>query len=355
MERRLLQFILVVCLFVPGLYAQSLPSHLSDQEFWRMVSEFSEDGGFFQFDNFMSNEDALQWVIPDLQRQTKPGGVFIGVGPEQNFTYIAALESKMAFIIDIRRQNMLEHLLYKALFELSSDRADFLSKLFSRPRPPGLDSDSPVGLLFERFQPVTADRSLLETNRRAVVEYLTTRGFTLSQDDTGRVAYIYDAFFEGGPDLTYATTRFFNGGQVTYASLMTATDQQGRLHSFLASEAKFRYIQEMQRKNLIVPLVGDFAGPKALRAIGDYLQKSGTTLTAFYASNVEQYLFQHPDQWKKFYANVEALPMDASSTFIRSFTPLPGGTWFSTLAPMMENLRAFREGRLRFYADIMPR
>ena len=66
--------------------------------------------------------------------------MYLGVGPEQNFTYIVALQPKMAFIFDIRRGNMIEHLMYKALFEISTDRADFLSKLFSRPRPAGLDT-----------------------------------------------------------------------------------------------------------------------------------------------------------------------------------------------------------------------
>jgi hypothetical protein len=44
----------------------------------------------------------------------------------------------MAFIVDIRRGNMLELLLYKALFEISNDRAEFLSRLFSRPMPAAL-------------------------------------------------------------------------------------------------------------------------------------------------------------------------------------------------------------------------
>ena len=62
--------------------------------------------------------------------------------PEQNFTYIAALKPKMAFIIDIRRGNLQLHLMYKALFELSSDRADFIFRLFSRKRPEGTELPS---------------------------------------------------------------------------------------------------------------------------------------------------------------------------------------------------------------------
>jgi len=104
-----------------------------------MIEDFSEPGGTFRYENFISNERSIQYVIPELKARPKPGGVYLGVAPEQNFTYIAAIEPKIAFIIDIRRQNMLVHMLYKALFELSPNRADFVARLFSRKRPAGLN------------------------------------------------------------------------------------------------------------------------------------------------------------------------------------------------------------------------
>src|SRR5215467_12436510 len=118
-----------------SIHVANLPDHLTDADFWRMVSDFSEPNGYFQSDNFLSNERGYQEVIPRVRRTVQPGGVYVGVGPEQNFTYIVGLEPKMAFIVDIRRQNMLEHLLYKSVMELSADRADFIGLLFSRPRP----------------------------------------------------------------------------------------------------------------------------------------------------------------------------------------------------------------------------
>jgi hypothetical protein len=128
--------VLSVALQLPGLRAASdtLPTRLTDQEFWRMTEEFSETGGYFRSDNLLSNEMWLQYVIPELLQRTKPGGVYMGVGPEQNFTYIAAIKPKMAFITDIRRGNLHTQLMYKALFELSADRADFVARLFSRKR-----------------------------------------------------------------------------------------------------------------------------------------------------------------------------------------------------------------------------
>src|SRR5262245_43839633 len=127
-----------------------LPSQYSDTEFWRMVNDFSEVGGFFRSDNFVSNETSFQHVIPELRRKTKPGGVYIGVGPDQNFTYIVALKPKLAFIVDIRRQNLLLHLLYKSIIERSDDRAAFLSRLFCRPIPSNLPKDSTPQQLIDR-------------------------------------------------------------------------------------------------------------------------------------------------------------------------------------------------------------
>src|SRR5207245_2534908 len=105
----------------------------------------------------LSNELGFQQVIPSLRETVRTGGVYIGVGPEQNFTYITALQPRIAFIIDIRRQNMLEHMMYKALFELSEDRADFLSRLYARRRPAGLDADATVEMLFARYNELQPD------------------------------------------------------------------------------------------------------------------------------------------------------------------------------------------------------
>src|SRR5262245_37355052 len=98
----------------PAAAADPLPAQLRNSEFWKLVTTFSEPNGYFRSDNFLSNESGYQYVIPELKRAVRPQGVYLGVGPEQNFTYIVALQPKMAFIVDIRRGNLLEHLLYKS-------------------------------------------------------------------------------------------------------------------------------------------------------------------------------------------------------------------------------------------------
>jgi hypothetical protein len=317
---------LAACLFglllVAGVRAadDTLPSRLADEEFWSLVQGFSERPGSFPSDNLLSNERGLQTIIPDLTRKAQAGGVYLGVGPEQNFTYMVALRPRMAFIFDIRRGNMALHLIYKALFELSADRADFVSRLFCRKRPAGLTGSSTVAEIFDAFSRVTTTESQYVANVRAVVSHLTrAHGFPLSADDLLRLQHDYRAFFLYGPAIQYSSNK--NGGrrgtEPTYADLMAATDGNGELRAFLSSEESFRYLKQLETDNLVVPLIGNFVGPKAIRAVGEYLKQRSATVSAFYVSNVEQYLMQD-DTWPRFCANVAALPLDETSTFIRS-------------------------------------
>ena len=346
--------------------ATTLPAKLSDSAFWKLVTEFSEPGGYFRSDNFVSNESTYQWVIPDLLRTTEPGGVYLGVGPDQNFTYLVALKPRMAFIFDIRRQNMLAHLMYKALIEQSSDRADFVARLFSRPRPSGLDSTSTPDAIFGAFQAVPPDSNLYHKNLASIRERLTkTHGFTLSNEDLNTLAYVYEAFVVAGPDITYNFSQgramYGRGRMPSYAELQTETDSDHVRRGYLANEINFRALKTLEANNLVVPLVGDFAGPTAIRTVGAYLKDHNATVTAFYLSNVEQYLFQQSDDWRHFYGNVGALPLDSSSTFIRSV--FNGMGYYRNQGPMMrsEQLLAsmlqqvdlFNAGKLTDYMTVI--
>ncbi|HUK34454.1 MAG TPA: hypothetical protein VLV86_11110 [Vicinamibacterales bacterium] len=329
-----------------ALAADTLPDRFSDEEFWRMATEFSERAGTFQSDNLLSNERWFQHVLPSLVQRAKQNAVYVGVGPEQNFTYIVALKPKMAFIVDIRRGNFDFHLIYKALFEMSADRAEFVSRLFSRPRPDGLDARSTVEDMFAAFAAVQPTDALYSRNMRAIVNQLTkVHQFQLSSADILRMQHIYNAIYVYGPSIQYSTTT--NAGrritrEPTYAELMKAADQGGFEHSFLATEEAFEWLKAFESENRLVPLMGDFAGPKALRSVGQYLTANHALVSAFYLSNVEEYLKQDGKQ-TTFCANAATLPVDDTSTFIRSTrsgTPDLGFELMSELAPMKAELAA---------------
>jgi hypothetical protein len=347
-----------------------------------MVSTFSEPGGTFRFENFLSNEIYFQNVIPALKARVKPGGVYMGVGPEQNFTYIVAVQPRIAFITDIRRQNMNELMMYRALFEMAPNRADFISLLFSRKRPAGLAADSTADALFNAYRSVIEDPALFKKNLQAIQDLLLkTHRFPLKTEDLAGIEKVYSVFFDYGPEINYNSGGSGPGGygrgfaNVTYADLMSANDQQGtssttgKNRSFLATEENYQYIRDMEMRNLIVPLVGDFAGPKAIRAVGSWEKQHAATVTTFYLSNVEQYLFMDRVDGK-FYANVETLPLDATSTFIRSGRAFDGGGFrggrrggpggyggfgglTSMLSPVTDILRSYDAGRIRAWNDVL--
>ena len=134
---------------------------IADDDYWRMTQDFSERAGTFQSDNLLSNERWFQHVVPPLVQKAKQNRVYVGVGPEQNFTYIIALKPKLAFIVDIRRGNFDLHLMYKALFEMSADRAEFVSRFATAWRGMGLTG--PV--LVPRECNLDLDHPAIETGR----------------------------------------------------------------------------------------------------------------------------------------------------------------------------------------------
>jgi hypothetical protein len=349
-----------------------IPLQLDDRSFWRLVTEMSEAGRVFPSENMVSNEPNFQLVLRRLKERVERGHVYLGVGPEQNFTYIAAVQPSMAFIIDIRRQNQLQHLMYKAIFEMSPDRLTFLSVLFSRSRPDRLDEKSTLREILDAYKNAPLDAGLAASNRNRIKDLLVTaHGFPLTTEDLETLDHVHRIFELYGPETAYgstletvdATRGPANGN---FIRILTSTDDQGANESFLAREELFRLVRDMQMRNLIVPIVGDFGGEKALNAVAQYLHENKATVGVFYLSNVEQYLFQRNPRTpnggaQRFYENVAALPLNPSSTFIRvsnntAFKQIyPGFT--THLGLIGATLDAFREKRFLTLRDVfaLPR
>jgi hypothetical protein len=352
--------------------SQPLPDSLSDAEFWSLVTTFSEPGGSFQSDNFTSNEINFPTIAASLADSGPHGGAYIGVGPEQNFHYIAAIRPKIAFQLDIRRQAIVQHLMYKAIFELSADRAGFISLLFSMPRPAGIDTIQSIDKIWYAHRLTRGDSALFTANFPRIRDHLIrTHGFALTADDTASLGLVYRAFFRTGPSISYSGM----STTVNFLLLTAALDQTLTPRSFLASEETYAFIKRMHERNLIVPVVGDFAGPHAVRSVANYLQTHGTRVSAFYVSNVESYLFRN-GVWRDFYANVATLPLDSTSVFIRPYGPIgragramividgvarggnavsiaagSGSLTLEALCPIQAFLRAYNAGRVLAYAD----
>jgi hypothetical protein len=319
-----------------GRRAGTLPATLTDGDFWSLSQQLSEPNGSFESrsgstDNLLSNEMELSTVAAALAKNVPSAGVYLGVGPEQNFTYIAAMRPRIAFIIDIRRGNLDLHLIYKALFEMSANRAEFAARLFSRtPARTPARTSSAAELISALTRAAPVDEATFTGNLKAIVDRLAnTHGFALTAEDRANIEHAYRAFYRFGPSIDYTSSINGRTGRFSsYAMLMASVDSRsGEERGFLASEERFALVKAMESRNLIVPVVGDFAGPRALRAIGAWLKAHGAMVSVFYVSNVEQYLEQK-GVWPAFCANVAALPLDRSSIFIR---PNRGGSSFGQM------------------------
>ena len=340
------------------------PEKLTVGEFARLVHEFSEDGGYFLSDNLTSNETAYLHVVSKLRQLGATGGAYVGVGPEQNFTYIAKIRPRIAFIIDIRRQAIIQHLMFKAIFHLSPNRLQYLSLLLSRPlsKEAGtLPADAQVTDILALIGRAPANDRAYQSNlaalRKAIREDFQ---FPLSDGDQAGLEYVYKSFRTDGLNIAFKMDGMQDGWFPTLKELILEPDQFGKLGNFLASKEDYDFVREMHERNMIIPIVGDFAGKKALAAIGDYLRKNNFIVSAFYTSNVEQYLFQN-GVFSGFVENVRKLPIDERSLFIRAVLNMRynhpaglGGHLLSTfLQQMTVFLKDYEAGLYRDYGDMV--
>ena len=346
-------------------------AHVGNGEEWRRLvtslSALQDQGrqpfghGASSLDFIVSNEDAPHRVVPTIEAEVTPGDVYVGVGPEQNFTYVAAVRPALAFILDIRRENLATHLLYKALFELSADRASFVSRLFSLPEATGLSRTCTAGELLGAYGGGQGSEAMSRDTLGAIVEHLAAHdGWPVSELERTQLARILEWFRSAGPHNARGSGSAANR---SYAELMAAGDDTGRQCSYLASEALFTTVQAMQRDHRIVPCVGDLAGGSTLPALGRYLRDRGLQIGAFYLSNAEAYLFDRRERADRFYADVAGLPLARRCVGIRALngsvsrrlgirSPSGGEKYRTFVSSMRRTLVAFAGGRIRAYRDL---
>jgi hypothetical protein len=298
-----------------GARSRSAPAQLSDEEFWNLSTRLSEPPGVFRHsENLVSNEELFPHTIRLLRAR---GGVYIGVGPEQNFSYIARIRPAMAFIIDIRQENRNLHLLYKALFEASANRLEFVSRLFSREVAAAFDAGASAQDLFAAIDAAAASSSRYDATADMVRNrLLDTHGLPLPAEDLRSIEYALKAFYLDGPGIHYARLLPKDTPGPSYRALMTASDARGVARSYLATEDAFAFVKNLHTRNLIVPIVGDFSGPSAMKGVGDYARQRASVVSAFYSSNVEVYLTNQ--QMTVFCTNLAALPYESGTWFIGS-------------------------------------
>jgi len=286
-----------------------------------LSSTLSEPGGYFDSDNLISNETSYLQVADQLQQLATPGDVYVGVGPDQNFNYIARLKPSWAFIVDIRRQNMLQHLLFAWLLAEADDPYQYLCRLFSRTCPAVTPAEAKAGAksAIDALRPLAPSEEVFGRNLGSVLSHAEgTLGFTLTPQDRTDLRAIYRAFFEEQTEIRFKSFRRpWALYHPTFRTLLEMRSPSGKIGSFLDSAQDYTVVRDLSRQQRIVPIVGDFAGPQAFRAIGDWLRARQLSVSVFYTSNVEFYLLRN-DAFERFAANVKALPTKPDSLLIRA-------------------------------------
>lgn len=364
--------IVAVCL-VTGIGFLSTPGYcppptttrveIDGREYARLVETLSEPEGYFNSDNFISNEVGYLKVLPLFAQLAIHGGVYLGVGPDQNYSYLAEIRPQLALMVDIRRQNLLEHLYFKALFTLSSNRVEFLRRLFGRrilargSKAEGAD----ISQLVDWLEKTPRDDGLVLHDAQEEERLIRSWPLKLGNDDLRSIEYVAQALIEAGPDLRFTSyNRPPQFWYPTYKELLLATDSAGRRTNYLASEERFRAIRTLHLENRIVPVVADLAGSKAMGNIAREMRARHLEVDCFYVSNVEFYLFGRP-RWSVYVRNMSNLPWTPNAIIIRSFSntwhPHPASNPGYHMTTVLQRVTAFLEneetGRNTSYWDLV--
>jgi hypothetical protein len=333
--------------------------------FASLVEQLSEPNGQFDTDNLISNEQSYLHVVPALEQAGVAGGVYIGVGPDQNFSYIARIRPAEAFIVDIRRDNLLLHLLFKAIFNVSRNRVEYLGLLTGRPAPERADSwrDASIDKIvayFDDAKPLTA--AVLADDAERLHAAIRKSGVPVSGKDFATIDRFHAAFRNEGLSLQFRSTgRPARDYYPTYRDLLLETDRKGRKLCYLASEDDFQFLKTLEARDGIIPVVGDLSGPHAVAAIGQLMTQRGERLAAFYVSNVENYLFRD-GAYARYVDNLKKLPHSDRSLIIRAIfggysipDSAPGYYSTSTVQSLNELLANCGAGKCRTYYDLLRR
>ena len=271
-------FVLCALSLLPWLIQGQEPERAATR-FAAEVERLSEAEGAFDTDNLISNERSYLDVIPALMSAGASGGAYIGVGPDQNFSYIARIRPRIAYIIDVRRDNLLLHLLFKALYASARSRIEYASLLTGRVVPARRDSwtGASVERIAAYIDSAERDAEWARHGRQRLERTIEGFGVPLTRADLDTIARFHGEFIEAGLSLRFRShgraPRFY---YPTLRELLLATDVGGRPWSYLASEDDFQFVRSLQARDALIPVVGNVSGPHALRAIGS-ARAPGTT------------------------------------------------------------------------------
>ncbi len=211
----------------------------------------------------ITNEDRHDLYIPAIRDL---GGVYLGVGSNQNYEMIGWAKPTFAVLIDFDQMVVDIHKLYKVAFE---------------------HAESP-----DQF-----------------IEF-----WSSGQSDRLR-QFVRAAFPDDRQFLAVMKARRY-AGQRIYKKLQRTQRRHKRqkLASYLTDAGQYGDVRRQVQTGHVIAIRGDFTGTKTMRALGDLLKKHRQTVRVFYISNCEQY-FKYDSNFRH---NINSLPVDTASLILRT-------------------------------------
>jgi hypothetical protein len=326
--------------------------HRPAGSFARLISELSSGETGPAADNLMSNEDSYPRVATELTRHAPRGAIYLGVGPDQNFTLIAQARPDLAFIVDYRRRNLRLHLIHKALMTLEEDRMGYLSGLTAR-APSGLARDASIEDMIAAFRAAPFRRTKLDEAVSEVAQSLKPLG-AVEDGEWSDIATIQAKLAGPGLDARFLALKMYP----TLARQLATRSRDGHPAHFLASEASYRYVRDLHRADHIVPFVGDLSEADGLQGLSRWLVKEGHKLGVVYVSDVEFFLLRS-GRFAAYAANLARLPRAAGAVIVRTSTReiqhperVAGDSSTTVIRPLDRFLDDAKAGRIQGVDDL---
>lgn len=312
-------------------------------EHWRhMVSTLSLPGASSSPGYVCQNGSYLQ-VAKSLVARAPADGVYIGVGQDENLSYIALTRPVLALVVGSNHDQLLLQLMYKALFEIAADRQAFLVGLLGadgselRPASP----DDRLSLLMDRVGRLPRTEASFESAHRAIQRRVVSFGLDLGPDANSKLRDVHQAFFRRGLELRHAPNDR-TGNPETFPTLRTVLESvspDGAVRSFLGTSAYFDSVRRLHASNRIVPLVGTL--PDALPVVAAFLRQRSLEVGVVHVSSTELAIAT-PQAFAKWTRSLATLPKSKGALFIRAYlhqgkphpAQMPGQVGATVLVPM---------------------
>ena len=286
-----------------------------DRAMARVAADLSEPESGPPADNLLSNEDSTFRVADRVAALAPPGGVYLGVGPDQNFSLIAPGRPDLAFVVDFRRRNALLHLAHKALMLRAPTRVDYLARLLAR-TPGPLPPDPTAADLVAAFDRRPLDRARLDAEVAAAAEILRPLDL-VRPDEWPALAALQRKLAGPGLDGRFLALPMYP----TFGRQLAARDRAGQPGHFLARESSYQLGRDLPRGDRLIPLVGDFAADAdgCLPRLAAWLRARRLAVATFYLADVEFFLAR-AGRYPAFAAHLHRLPWLPGAILIRTST-----------------------------------